>query len=119
MLFASHRIDEVATLARAWSRWRQGASHRESAVSQFVARLPHGAVLHLHMPRPSRQAIAFLSRGRLLAALNGVGMLVPVGGAEGRAVPRARRGRISIDDFELISQPRRNEPRAHGGRSQS
>lgn len=105
LLFASHRADEVTSLAHRVLMLEKGKVTAEFPVSQFVARLGAGSVLHLHMPEPSRPIAIELLRGHGFApTLNGVGILVPVPATQ-KAVPLRllAEARVSVDDFELLS----------------
>ncbi len=105
MLFASHRLDEVATLARRVVELDQGRVQRVSPAAEFVARAEHGAVLHLHIAAPARQAaMQFLSQGGFTPRLNGVGLLVPVAPSQKAAPFRVlAEARIAVDDFEVVT----------------
>lgn len=105
LLFASHRADEVTSLAQRVIMLEKGKVTAEVPASQFVARLGAGSVLHLHMPEPSRPIAIELLRGHGFApTLNGVGILVPVPATQ-KAVPLRllAEARLSVDDFELLS----------------
>lgn len=105
MLFASHRIDEVATLARRVAVMEQGRLVHLCSSADFAARTGSSMVLHLMMPGHVRaDAINRLRAGGLQPQLNGVGILVPVV-PEQKAAPfrLLADARIAIDDFEIIS----------------
>ncbi len=105
LLFASHRADEVTSLAQRVLMLDRGTIVAEVPVSRFVERLGAGSVLHLHMPEPSRPAAIELLRGHGFApTLNGVGILVPVPATQ-KAVPLRLlvEARLRVDDFELLS----------------
>lgn len=105
MLFASHRIEEVAALARRVATLEKGRIVGIEACSQFVAKLGRGAVLHLHMaPRVRERALNSLRQGGFVPSLNGVGVLVPVTPEQKAAPFRVLAdARIPVDDFELVS----------------
>lgn len=105
LLFASHRIEEVAALAGRVALLERGRLTRVEPCSRFVAELTHGAVLHLMMRAGVRDAaIRSLRAGGFPARLNGVGVLVPVL-PEQKAVPfrLLAEARVPIDDFEVVS----------------
>lgn len=108
MLFASHRIDEVATLAGRVGVMEKGRLISRSPCREFVESLPGGTVLRLIVPRPSRaQAMDTLRTGGFSPRLNGAGVLVPVP-AESKAAPfrLLADARVPVDDFELVSAAR-------------
>lgn len=105
LLFASHRIEEVAALAGRVALLERGRILRVEPCARFVAELAHGAVLHLVMAAGVREtAIRSLRAGGFAAQMNGVGVLVPVL-PEQKAVPfrLLAEARIPIDDFEVVS----------------
>lgn len=105
MLFASHRIEEVATLAKRVVVLEAGRVVSQSDAAGFAERIGYGSVLHLAM-RPSvrQQALDLLAASGFSPRLNGVGLLVPVPREQKAAPFRVlAEARISIDDFELIS----------------
>jgi ABC-type multidrug transport system ATPase subunit len=107
LLFASHRADEVTSLAQRVIMIDRGRVTAEVPVSQFVANLGVGSVLHLHMPELTRPpAVRLLREHGFNATLNGVGVLVPVPATQ-KAVPLRllAEARLSVDDFELLSSP--------------
>ncbi|MBX3323319.1 MAG: ABC transporter ATP-binding protein [Phycisphaeraceae bacterium] len=105
MLFASHRIDEVATLAHRVATLERGKVTKVLACSDFVSQMRHGAVLHLHVkPAARQQALQSLSNSGFAPQLNGIGLLVPVTPEQKAAPFRVlAEARITIDDFELVS----------------
>lgn len=105
MLFASHRIDEVTTLANRVVLLDQGRATAEVPVEQLVERLGMGTTLHLHIqPEVRGRAMDLLRVHGFLPRLNGVGLLVPVPTPQKAAPFRVLAdARISIDDFEVLS----------------
>lgn len=105
MLFASHRIDEVTTLANRVVLLDQGRSLGEIPVEQLVSRLGMGTTLHLHIHADARgRALDLLKVHGFAPRLNGVGLLVPVPSPQKAAPFRVLAdARISIDDFEVLS----------------
>lgn len=109
MLFASHRMEEVAALARRVVQLERGRITRAGTCDDFVAEMSRGAVLHLVMPAAVRDdAIRSLRAGGFDPRLNGVGILVPVT-PEQKAAPfrLLAEARITIDDFEIETLPHR------------
>lgn len=105
MLFASHRIEEVASLARRVAVLERGRVASVEPCAEFVARLGRGAVLHLVLaPGVRDMALRSLREGGFSPQRNGVGLLVPVA-PEQKAGPFRvlAEARIPIDDFELVS----------------
>ncbi len=105
MLFASHRIEEVASLARRVAVLERGRLTRLVPCADFVAELGREAVLHLTIAAPIRgQAVEMLRAQGFAPQLNGAGILVPVS-PEHKAVPfrLLADARIPVDDFELVS----------------
>lgn len=112
LLFASHRIDEVTTLASRIVMLDRGRCVADVPVTDFLPRLGHEAVLHLHMHTNVRQRATDLLRScGYEASLNGVGILVPVP-ADQKAAPLQllSEARVRVDDFEvLIGKPASRE----------
>jgi ABC-2 type transport system ATP-binding protein len=105
MLFASHRIEEVSTLAGRVALLERGRVTRVAPCAAFVAELGRGSVLHLMMAAAVRQqAVQSLRAGGFAASLNGVGLLVPVT-PEHKAAPFRvlAEARIHVDDFEIVT----------------
>lgn len=111
MLFASHRIEEVAVLARRVAVLERGRITRICPVAEFVAEYhahdvgTQGAILHLTIAAPARVVALETLRGEGFAPqLNGVGLLVPVS-PERKALPFRvlADARIPVDDFEIVS----------------
>src|SRR5690606_20975423 len=79
MLFASHRVEEVAALARRVVCMERGGVTSITPAAEFASRLGADAVLHLALPSTLRdRAAACLRAGGFEPVLNGVGLLVPV-----------------------------------------
>lgn len=119
ILFASHRIDEVATLARRVVALDRGRVVSVSSSEEFAASMGTGSALHLLMPVSVREsAITHLRAGGFLPTMNGVGIVVPVTPDQKAAPFRLlAEARITIDDFELITAgvavvPSAPEPRS-------
>jgi ABC-type multidrug transport system ATPase subunit len=107
MLFASHRVEEVTTIAKRVVILDKGRVVSQVAASQFVPHLGQSAaaMLHLHIKSAAREsAIHLLRTHGFDPRLNGVGLLVPVPLAQKAAPFRVlAEGHISVDDFELIT----------------
>jgi ABC-type multidrug transport system ATPase subunit len=105
LLFASHRRDEVATLARRIVTLERGRIASVVGASDFVANQESHPVLHLHIAQGARAGAAVLLRGRgYRPQFNGVGLFVPVPPTQKGAPLRilAERG-IAVDDFEVLT----------------
>lgn len=105
LLFASHRVEEIATLAKRVAVLDQGRLVRVVNSAEFTTELARNAVLHLSIAAPVRTRVMETLRAEGLAAqLNGSGLLVPVL-PEHKAVPFRvlADARIQVDDFELVS----------------
>lgn len=114
MLFASHRLEEVGTLAARVAVLERGRITSVSPCAQFVAQAAHGSAVHLVVaPALRERAVQSLLAGGYAAMLNGIGVVVPVS-PEHKAGPFRvlAEARIPIDDFELVS-PRRAAALAH------
>ncbi|MBL8991386.1 MAG: ABC transporter ATP-binding protein [Phycisphaerae bacterium] len=109
LLFASHRPEEVAVLARRVAVMERGRIIRTAPACDFAAAHQGRAVLHLVMAAEHRdRAVRSLADGGFAASLNGVGVLVHVA-PEHKAAPfrlLAQAG-IAVDDFDLAPVPER------------
>lgn len=105
MLFASHRIEEVASLAKRVAVLDRGRLSRVVPCADFVAELGRDAVLHLTIAAPIRKrAVEMLRAQGFVPQLNGAGILVPVTPDHKAAPFRVlAEARIPVDDFELVS----------------
>lgn len=112
MLFASHRLDEVTTLASRVITLEKGRLIAEQPSTRFMpAHQGSKTTLHLHMPIGVREKAMMLLRDHgFQPCLNGVGVLVPVPSPH-KAEPFRilAEGQICIDDFEVLTQ--NQEPR--------
>ena len=112
MLFASHRLDEVTTLASRVITLEKGRLISEQPSTRFMpAHQGSKTTLHLHMPMGVREKAMMLLRDHgFQPRLNGVGVLVPVPSPH-KAEPFRilGEGNICIDDFEVLTQEQ--EPR--------
>ncbi|MFM9995657.1 MAG: ABC transporter ATP-binding protein [Phycisphaerales bacterium] len=105
VLFASHRIEEVAALAKRVAVLDRGRLARLLPCQDFVADQGRDVVLHLAIALPVRERAAVsLRAGGFLPQINGVGLLVPVA-PERKAAPFRvlADAKIAVDDFELVS----------------
>lgn len=105
MLFASHRIEEVAALARRVVRLNRGSIAQILPVRDFVDLHASDAVLHVEIPLHARpRAMQCLRESGLSPVLNGVGLLVPVSTRE-KALPvrLLTQAGIHVDNFELVT----------------
>lgn len=99
MLFASHRVEEVTTLATRVVTLEQGRVVRDQPPAQSAT------TLHLHIDAASRaRALDLLKVNGFRARLNGVGLLVPVPAPQ-KAEPFRilGEGRVLINDFSVLS----------------
>lgn len=105
MLFASHRVEEVTTLARRVITLQRGHITAQANATQFLSGLGVGTILHLAVRAEARaHAMDLLRTSGFAPELNGIGLLVPVPSEQKAAPFRVlAEGRITIDDFEVIS----------------
>lgn len=104
MLFASHRVEEVTTLAKRVVVLERGRAVAIHDAHHFVSRLGGGTLLHLTMSEPLRErAMLALQSGGFAPELNGVGLLVPVP-ADQKAAPLRvlAEARITVDDIDIV-----------------
>lgn len=105
MLFASHRIEEVAALARRVAVLEQGRLTGVAPCRRFIADHGPDAVLHLTIPTPAHaQAVATLRAGGFLPRVNSVGVFVRVS-PEDKAAPFRvlAEAKIPVIDFEMVT----------------
>jgi ABC-2 type transport system ATP-binding protein len=105
LLFASHRVEEVTTLARRVVMLERGRITREVPSEQFLSHLGLSTTLHLHVESSVRaRAIGLLRERGFRAELNGVGLLVPVPFSQKGAPLRIlAESKIAVEDFEVLS----------------
>ncbi len=105
MLFASHRVEEVSTLAKRVVLLDRGRVTGDVPAARFAESLGHGAVLHLTIRAEAREPAMLHLRGAGFAPrLNGVGIIVPVPPDQKAAPFRLlSEARIAVEDFELIA----------------
>ncbi|MBX3404063.1 MAG: ABC transporter ATP-binding protein [Phycisphaeraceae bacterium] len=105
ILFASHRIEEVTTLARRVVVLEAGRIGAQTDSETFAESLGLHSMLHLTIRESTRRlALEHLCASGFAARMNGVGLLVPVAREQKAAPFRVlAEARIAIDDFELIA----------------
>lgn len=105
LLFASHRLEEVSTLARSVVLLEKGRMTAQLPVHDFIASLGQDSMLHLHIPAALREpATALLRAHGFAASLNGVGIFVRVPSSQKAAPFRVLAdARIAVEDFEMGS----------------
>jgi ABC-type multidrug transport system ATPase subunit len=106
MLFASHRPEEIAALAGRVVVLEGGRVQRECSAAELLgpgAPASHSIKLRLD-PGHVRAAMHALAAGGLVARMNGVGVIVPVGQG-GKAAPLRLlvEARIPVEDFDLLT----------------
>lgn len=103
LLFASHRLDEVAALARTVAVLERGRLARTLPCAAFLREMGHAAALHLRIPPDARDhALLSLRAAGYEPVRNGVGLIVPVPHDQKAAPFRLLAdARITIDDFDL------------------
>ncbi len=105
VLFASHRIEEVVSLARRVAVLERGRITEVMGREDFVARHGAGAALHLVMGSSVRDAaMRLLGSWGFRPHLNGVGIVVPVQ-PDQKAMPFRilADARIVVDDFDMVT----------------
>ncbi len=105
VLFASHRLDEVGTLAKRVVVLERGSVRTIGAAADFVAGIGAGVVMHLVIPETLRGgAMNCLREEGFTPTLNGIGLLVPVE-PDRKAEPLRilAEARVRVDDFELLN----------------
>lgn len=105
LLFASHRGDEVATLARRVVLLEGGKLVGECSAAELASRIGAEAVLHLQLaPALRAEAIAALRARGFDASPNGIGVHVLVAASQ-KAVPFRilAEARIAVEDFEVVA----------------
>jgi ABC-type multidrug transport system ATPase subunit len=115
MLFASHRAEEVATLARRVVLLDKGRVRAEIPAPEFIPYLGLNTVLHLRIEPGARQrAVELLSRSGFSPRLNGVGIYVNVP-AEQKAAPFRvlAEGCIRVEDFQTHALTAADHEGAH------
>lgn len=109
ILFASHRVEEIQTLASRVVTLDAGKIVRDEAADLFVA--GRGETLHLFMDLlTARRSIEVLKSNGVDARMNGRGILVPVTRG-GRALPLRLLAdhQIRFDDLELLNAAHEGE----------
>lgn len=117
LLFASHRLEEVRSLARRVAVLERGRLLRIDDCACFAPDARHAAVLHLHLSLDLRMpAIRALAAGGFSPTLNGTGILVPVA-SEHKAAPFRilADAQIAVDNFEVDAVEHSSATPAPGG----
>ncbi len=116
VIFASHRVEEVATLARRVITLDKGRIVAEVASARFIEDLGLATVLHIKInPAACQQAIDLLRGSGFQAHLNGHGVLVPVQREhKGTPLRLLADARIVVDDFDLVSTAATRSMTHHG-----
>jgi ABC-2 type transport system ATP-binding protein/nitrous oxidase accessory protein len=122
LLFASHRLEEVRSLARRVAVLERGRLLRIDDCACFAPDAQHAAVLHLHLSADERMpAIRALAAEGFSPTLNGTGILVPVA-SEHKAAPFRilADAQIAVDNFEVDAVEHSSAtPEPGGGRRKS
>lgn len=108
LLFASHRLEEVASLAKRVAQLEHGQLTQTVSCGQFLGQFGRCAQLHLFLAAEDRElALRSLSAGGFSSRMNGVGVIVSVT-PEHKAAPfkLLAEARIPVQDFELFAAPR-------------
>ena len=116
MLFASHRVEEVTTLAKRIVMLDGGRITGEVRPDEFVHKVGLGALLHLTIePAVRDRAMTSLHNSGFSPRLNGVGLLVPVPSEQKAAPFRVlAEARIAVSDFDIITTRNRvSDEEAH------
>jgi ABC-2 type transport system ATP-binding protein len=115
MLFASHRVEEVTTLAKRVVLLDKGRITAIASTTAFMGHLGSGPVLHLTIAPSARDnAVSLLQASGFSPRLNGVGILVPVPDQQKAAPFRLLAdAHIKIDDFEVVSAATMARMEAH------
>lgn len=113
MLFASHRVEEVAALARRVVVLHEGSIVSDTPACEFTDPGASHAALHLIIPAPIRpEAMRVLEGSGFRPQLNGVGIVVPVSGDRKAAPFRVlTEAGLRVDDFDIIADT--TPPAAH------
>ncbi len=118
LLFASHRVEEVASLAHRVAVLELGSVDRIETCAQFVASQGGGTVLHLTIDAAARaRALQVLRIAGFSAQLNGVGVLVPVA-SEHKAAPLRLLADacVTVDNFEIVTLAKAVSLAAHSAK---
>jgi ABC-type multidrug transport system ATPase subunit len=116
VIFASHRVEEVATLARRVITLEKGKIVNEATSERFVENLGLNTVLHVKMkPDACQPAIDLLRDSGFQARMNGHGVLVPVQREhKGTPLRLLADARITVDDFDLVTAAAMQSMAGHG-----
>lgn len=117
LLFASHRVDEVAALAQRVARLDRGRLVATAACDEFCRQTLPAAQLHLTIAEADREpALRFLRDGGFDPRHNGRGVIVPVTHDNKPAPFRLLAdAQIRIHDFEWIDSAHTAPAASHEG----
>jgi ABC-type multidrug transport system ATPase subunit len=106
MLFASHRIEEIRSLARRVVTLGAGEIGRDEPAGEFAGQRQE--ILHVFMdPSAATRSIDLLSAAGVSASLNGRGILIPVAhGERARPLRLLSEHEICFNDLEILSAQR-------------
>lgn len=104
VLFASHRVEEIETLATRVVMLERGKLVESVPVRTFMRRSAEASLLHLTMESALRdRAIDLLQQSGFGARMNGCGILVTVkNGQRMRPLQVLAESRIPVQDFDLM-----------------
>jgi ABC-type uncharacterized transport system ATPase subunit len=106
LLFASHRIEEVTSLATRVVTLENGRVTSDAPAATVAERIGGSTTLAVQLESSVRaQAIALLREAGFAPRLNGHGILVPVAVQRKTAPLRVlANARIAIEDFEVVGE---------------
>jgi ABC-type multidrug transport system ATPase subunit len=104
LLFASHRLDEIAALASRVVVLEAGVVAKDLTVAAFLASQAPDLVLHLFMNRDDAlQAIPLLTTHGFSPRINGRGIFVPVrSGDRIGPIRLLQQKNLEVNDFEVL-----------------
>lgn len=106
MLFASHRTEEIASLATRVVELERGRVKQDRPAGEFIRDNQTSDLLHLFLnPSSCDRAIELLKMHGIAASLNGKGIFVPVqAGQRSAALALLADAEIPVRDFEFIAK---------------
>ncbi len=110
MLFASHRLEEIESLAKRVLTLKGGRVVADESAGEFVRAQAGGRIMRIRLEAPvCAAAIDVLRESGFAARLNGVGVLVPIA-ASRKAEPLRilTDARIRVSDFDLMHESTTN-----------
>lgn len=104
MLFASHRLEEIAVLATRVVSLDHGKLKSDLPTRDFVSQTQPSDLLHLFLnPSQCGIALSLLQASGIDARMNGKGIFVPItGSSRSAALGVLADANIRVNDFELI-----------------